>query len=54
MDSVLNREFFSHPHSNKTEAEWKIVFKKMDLRIVDQKTNNFWRFFTSGMYYLEK
>ena len=54
MDSVLNREFFGHPHSNKTKEEWAAVFRELGLKIVDQKSNDFWRFFTSGLFYLEK
>lgn len=59
MDSILNREFFAHPHSNKTMAEWESSFREMKLTILDKKTNN-WGFkhlpawFTSGTFYLEK
>jgi ubiquinone/menaquinone biosynthesis C-methylase UbiE len=59
MDSVLNREFFGHPHSNKTKAEWESSFKEMGLTILDEKTND-WGFkylpawFTSGTFYLKK
>ncbi len=54
MDSILNREFFGHPHSNRTEEEWKSTFRKLGLEIVDEKKNNFWIFFTSGLFYLQK
>jgi ubiquinone/menaquinone biosynthesis C-methylase UbiE len=54
MDSFLNREFFGHPHTNKTEEEWEAVFRKMGLNILDRKKNNFWHFFTSGTFYLQK
>ncbi len=54
MDSALNREFFGHPHSNKTEAEWEAVFYDLGLKILDYKSHDFWRFFTSGTFYLER
>jgi len=59
MDSILNREFFGHPHSNKTKSEWESSFKEMGLTIIDKKTND-WGFkylptwFTSGTFYLKK
>ncbi len=54
MDSILNIEFFGHPHSNKTKVEWEELFKSMELKIIDWKVNKFWKFFTSGTFYLEK
>lgn len=54
MDSLLNREFFGHPHTNKTEKEWETTFQEMGLKILDRKKNNFWYFFTSGTFYLQK
>lgn len=54
MDSILNREFIGHPHSNKTKEEWKESFKALGLKVVDQRTHTFWRFFTSGTFYLER
>lgn len=54
MDSLLNREFWGHPHSNKTRTEWESTFGKLGLRIIEQKSNKFWKFFTSGTFYLEK
>lgn len=52
MDSFLNREFFGHPHTNKTEREWEKVFGKLGLKILDRHIHNFWAFFTSGTFYL--
>ncbi len=54
MDSFLNREFFGHPHTNMTEEHWREVFDKLGLRVLDKKTHNFWKFFTSGTFYLER
>jgi len=41
FDSLMNLEFFGHPHSNKSDSEWKDLFKKLDLRLVSAKYNNF-------------
>ena len=53
MDSVLNREFIAHPHSNRDRAGWEKAFSELGLRILDFKQENFWFFFTSGTWYLE-
>jgi len=34
VDSVFNCEFRGHPHSNKTDAGWRAVFKQLGLRII--------------------
>ena len=54
MDSILNREFIGHPHSNKSKEEWEEAFRALGLTIVDQRAHVFWRFFTSGTFYLKK
>ena len=36
-DSVLNLEFFGHPHSNMNDLEWKKTFKKLNLKLVNAK-----------------
>ena len=54
MDSFLNREFFGHPHTNMTKEEWEKVFVNLGLRIIDRNIHNFWKFFTSGTFYLER
>jgi ubiquinone/menaquinone biosynthesis C-methylase UbiE len=41
FDSIINLEFFNHPHSNKSDEEWKKLFKKMNLKLVSVKYNNF-------------
>ena len=52
MDSLWNLEFKDHPRSNKTDNEWRDVFKKMDLKLKDVQ---FWNdiFFKHSVYYLE-
>ena len=34
IDSLFNLEFFSHPHSNRTDAEWREAFQclRLDIR----------------------
>lgn len=54
MDSIYNLEFFNHPHNNMTEAKWKKIFAELNLRVVDEQKNNWWIFFTSGTFCLEK
>lgn len=54
MDSLLNREFFDHPHTNMTQEQWERIFNKLGLRVIDRNVHNFWKFFTSGTFYLER
>jgi hypothetical protein len=54
MDSVTNFEFFGHPHTNKTDKEWRIEFKNLGFRIQEVRIHGFWYFFTSATYVLEK
>lgn len=54
MDSVVNFEYFGHPHTNKSDEGWKKTFKKLRLKLLGSKYESFWRFFRSGIYHLEK
>jgi len=53
MDSFINLEFINHPHSNKDDAAWREVFKRLGFRILGSEKYPFWRFFLSGLYVLE-
>lgn len=35
-DSLVNLEFFGHPHTNKTDGEWKSVFENEGLKVISQ------------------
>ena len=54
MDSLINFEFIGHPHSNKSDKEWKKEFKKQGLKLLDSKKEPFWKYFLFGIYYLTK
>ena len=54
MDSIVNAEFAGHPHSNKTDNEWREVFKKLRLKVTDYHSEKFWGIFTSITYSLTK
>lgn len=42
IDSLFNLEFFNHPHSNKTDAEWKSIFRDLGYKLVtDDQTKSF-------------
>jgi 2-polyprenyl-3-methyl-5-hydroxy-6-metoxy-1,4-benzoquinol methylase len=36
LDSIMNLEFASHPHSNKVPREWETIFEKQNLRVKDK------------------
>jgi len=54
IDSVLNKEFIGHPHSNKTEAEWVELFRKFGLKIVKVEHSNSYLFMHNSLFFLEK
>ena len=37
-DSVLNLEFFGHPHQNHDDEGWKKIFEDLGFEILDEKT----------------
>ncbi len=53
-DSINNLEFIGHPHSNKSDLEWKGVFKKYDLKLKDTRYYNFLAIFKQVTYVLRK
>ena len=53
FDSLFNFEFTGHPHSNKTDSEWKELFGKLGLTLVDSRYDAFLLFFRQATYYLE-
>lgn len=54
MDSLVNFEFFNHSHTNKTDKDWRKLFKKLDLKIRSFSSCNYSQFLTSTTYFLEK
>lgn len=54
MDSFTNLEFFNHPHSNKTDREWREIFKKLNLDLIKASYIKQWFFISSVTYYLKK
>ncbi len=54
VDSIVNLEFVSHPHSNKSDSEWKRAFVELGLQLRDAKYDRFLLFFKQATYFLEK
>lgn len=54
VDSIVNMEFASHPHSNKSDKEWKETFNKLGLKLKVSRYDRFLLFFKQATYYLEK
>jgi len=53
IDSLVNLEFTGHPHSNKSDAEWREAFTRMNLRLLDTKYTHTAYVFKHAVYYLE-
>jgi len=54
VDSIVNMEFAGHPHSNKSDTEWKTTFNKLELKLKATRYDRFLLFFRQATYYLEK
>jgi ubiquinone/menaquinone biosynthesis C-methylase UbiE len=54
FDSLLNLEFMGHPHTNKSDGQWKKTFEKLGLKLVDAKYHHSFLVFKHAIYYLEK
>ena len=53
LDSLYNLQFIEHPHSNKTDKEWQLLFEKLGLEIKDAKHVNLLPVFRNVVYHLE-
>ena len=53
-DSCVNLEFIGHPHSNKSDTEWKKTFKKHKLKLIDTRQFWTWGVFMEKVYFLSK
>ncbi|MEX0996550.1 MAG: class I SAM-dependent methyltransferase [Flavobacteriaceae bacterium] len=54
MDSLMNLEFFGHPHTNKSERVWEALFKENNLKIIHKKKTKLLLIFTQIVYVLDK
>jgi alpha-1,6-mannosyltransferase len=53
-DSIVNAEFFGHPHTNRTDAEWRATFQKLGLRVEFEEQYRFLGLFRQVTYVLSK
>ncbi|KKQ80603.1 MAG: Methyltransferase type 11 [Parcubacteria group bacterium GW2011_GWC2_38_7] len=54
FDSLLNFEFAGHPHTNKSDKEWKETFTKLGLKLIASKRKRSLLVFNHATYLLEK
>ena len=53
FDSLMNLEFFGHPHSNRTDSEWRHSFSELDLRLTHSALHRVGGIFKQAIYVLE-
>lgn len=56
-DSWMNWQWFDHPHSNRSDAEWRRAFSQLDLRMIhaEQSMHTFFPFrFRHGLFVLDR
>jgi len=54
MDSLANGEFFGHPHTNKSDREWRALFDRLRLRVVYAAYQRSILVFHHATYHLER
>lgn len=52
MDSIVNFEFKNHPHNNRSDAEWRVIFTHLGLNVTATYYYDY-RFFRHAVYVLE-
>lgn len=52
IDSIMNKEFFGHPHTNKDDTAWKNIFSKYKLTLHKSEFMNTYGYLLNGIYYL--
>lgn len=51
-DSIVNGEFHGHPHTNRSDAEWRKTFNRLGLRVEFSEEYRFLWFFRQATYVL--
>lgn len=54
FDSLFNLEFGGHPHTNKSDDQWRKAFEKLGLKLVEARYCHSFLVFSQAIYYLEK
>lgn len=54
MDSLINLEFFGHPHTNKSDVGWKKLFEGLNFNLKGSRYKTIWKGFLTAAYFLEK
>ncbi len=54
FDSLVNLEFIGHPHTNKNDKQWRAVFNKFGLKLVEARYSRFLIVFFNATYHLKK
>mgnify|MGYP001447763917 CR=1 FL=1 len=53
LDSFTNMEFSDHPHSNKSDSQWKALFEKNSYKLINSSYTTLWKFGLSATYVIE-
>ncbi len=53
FDSLMNLEFFGHPHNNRTDAQWQATFERLGLSVHHKSIHRVAGIFKQAIYVLE-
>ena len=54
LDSLMNLEFYDQPHTNKSDEEWRAVFRNLGLKLLAQEYMSSTLIMRHALYFLEK
>lgn len=52
-DSITNLEFFGHPHTNRSDPEWRATFERLGLRLLHGQVHRLAQVFQQAVYVVE-
>ncbi len=52
-DSITNMEFFGHPHTNRSDKQWRECFEKLGLKLQHSKIYPLAKFYKQALYILD-
>lgn len=52
-DSITNMEFIGHPHTNRSDAEWRACFERLGLNLRHSRIYPLAKFFKQALYILD-
>ncbi len=53
-DSITNMEFIGHPHTNRSDSEWRTCFNRLGLKLIHSKIYPLAKFYKQAIYIMRR